>query len=217
MDFDGDVNLFSNGILYQNIGSSGSGRFLPLPEPASGIGLREVLDEGAMFFDYDLDGDQDLVVVYTGPGVRIWENRGDGTFFDSQAEINAPQDGMNLGMSAEDWDNDGDIDFTTRHVFRRNMWAEGQGRKFRVATHSLPAGHISSATPAWADWDADGDLDCALGNWGTDGWLYENSTYTSDTPPEARRHVRVRVVRDSPLAARGLESEYGALGRAARS
>ena len=54
------------------------------------------------------------------------------------------------------------------------------------------------------------DLDCALGNWGVEGHFYENTLYTSETPQADRRHLRVRVVGDSPAVAEGLEVEFGA-------
>ena len=210
-DGDGDIDLWSNGTLYQNVSSASTPLFHPLPETASGIGLRGSLEEGTMLFDYDLDGDFDVLAAYVVEGVRIWENRGDGTFFAAEADIvDSPMTGLNLGMSAEDWDNDGDVDLTTRSVFRQNMMEEEGRRHFTVAPTSIPSTHRSSATPAWGDWDRDGDLDCALGNWGSDGHLYENTTYTPDTPPGEKRHVRVRVVRDALASARGLETEYGA-------
>lgn len=216
VDADGDVDLFSNGTLYQNVSSEGSARFNALNEGSSGIGLPGSLDEGAMFFDYDLDGDLDLLAVYSIEGVRIWENRGDSTFFAPEPEIiESPMTGLNLGMSAEDWDNDGDVDFTTRGVFRRNMLVETRARSFTVATTSIPGADLTSATPAWGDWDLDGDLDCALGNWGSTGRLYENTLYSPSTPPAEKRHVRVRVVRDSPTVPSGLETEYGAAAEVA--
>ncbi len=211
VDGDGDVDLYANGALYQNVTSAVATRFNALDPSASGIGLASSLDEGAMFFDYDLDGDFDLVAAYSNEGVRIWENRGDGTFVAAEAAIvDEPMTGLNLGMSAEDWDNDGDIDFTTRGVFRRNRLVEDGTRHFTVATTDIPSPDLLSATPAWGDWDRDGDLDCALGNWGYDGRLYENTTYSPATDPSAKRFVRVRPVRDSRTIARGLETEYGA-------
>jgi hypothetical protein len=208
---DGAVDLFANGTLYRNASSLGTPLFLPLDETASGIGLRESLDEGAAFFDYDNDGDFDLAVSYVTEGIRIWENRGDGTFFAAEPGIvDSPMTGLNLGLSAEDWDNDGDVDFTTRGVFRRNMRIEAGTRHFTVASTTIPSVDRSSATPAWADWDRDGDLDCALGNWGSTGKLYENTTYTGSTLAALKHFLRVRPVRDSRRVARGLETEYGA-------
>ncbi len=218
VDGDGAVDLFANGTLYRNESSRGIPAFQALDEAASGIGLRGSIDEGAAFFDYDLDGDFDLVVSYVTEGVRIWENRGDGTFFAAEPGIvDSPMTGLNLGVSAEDWDNDGDVDFTTRGVFRRNMRIEEGARHFAVASTTIPLADRSSATPAWGDWDRDGDLDCALANWGGTGKLYENTTYTSSTLAAPKRYLRVRPVRDSTRVPRGLETEYGAAVRVRRS
>jgi hypothetical protein len=211
VDRDGDIDLYSNGVLYQNRSTAGAIQFVPMEVSGSGIGLRHLLDEGAAFFDHDLDGDQDLFIVYTSGGVRFWENRGDGTFFaGEEGIIQSPMEGLDLGLSAEDWDNDGDVDFTTRQVFRRNRFVEDGVRGFTVAGHSLPPGHLTSATPCWGDWDRDGDLDCGLGNWMSRGHFYENTTYDGDVPLARKPFVRVRVVRDHPDLPRGLEVEYGA-------
>jgi VCBS repeat protein len=211
-DQDGDPDLYSNGALYQNKSSPGAIDFDALSAGASGIGFNTLIDEGAMLFDYDRDGDVDVVAAYiSSPGVVIWENRGDTTFFQAEAPIVVnPLIGLGLGMSAEDWDNDGDIDFTTRNVFRRNMIVETGTRQFLVAPTSIPASFLTSATPAWGDWDRDGDLDCALGNWLEQGRLYQNTTYGAATAPGNRRYVRVRPLRDSAAVPAGLETEFAA-------
>jgi hypothetical protein len=212
VDRDGDIDLYSNGTLYQNRSSPGHADFDDLSPAAAGIPLQGLLEEGALFCDYDLDGDQDLIVAYVGsPGIRIHENYGDGTFFVAASTIiDNPMTGLGLGLSACDWDNDGDLDITTRQVFRRNQRIETGARKFTVATHSIPAVHIHSATPAWGDWDRDGDLDCALGNWTDLGRFYLNTTYDASTPSDVRRYVRVKPLRDSTQVPAGLETGYGA-------
>ena len=213
IDFDGDIDLYSNGTLYRNLSTPGAPLFEPMKQTGSGILNSNKLEEGAAFFDYDLDGDFDLGIVFSSVsiGVNVYECRGDGSFFQlDQALIDSPNIGLDLGLSAEDWDNDGDVDFTTREVFRRNMVLEEGARHFKVATHTIPADHIDAATPAWGDWDKDGDLDCALGNWAEAGRFYFNTLYGPETPPAEKRHVRVRVMRDSETLDRGLETEYGA-------
>src|SRR5262249_16751508 len=121
VDRDGDVDAYANGTLYQNRSDASGPRFHQLLRRTTGITLPTSLDEGALFFDYDLDGDLDLLVVYKGLGNKIWENRGDGTFIEAVGALESPGSGSTTGCSAEDWDLDGDLDITTGGVFRRNL------------------------------------------------------------------------------------------------
>jgi FG-GAP-like repeat len=213
VDGDGDPDLVSNDTLYVNRSLPGRPRFVALTEAESGIRPAVQLDEGLALRDYDLDGDPDLIVAFCGGGgVRVFENRGDGTFKIAPKEVVEDSDsGVCLGLSMVDWDNDGDWDLTTQWVWRRNMLMETGQRGFRLASHNIANQHLVGPTPAWADWDRDGDLDCALGNWMTTGYFYGNDLYGPDTPDEERRYVRVRVARDRDGLERGLETEYGAV------
>ncbi len=210
VDFDGDPDHYSGGTLFQNVSTNGAPKFRWMTEAASGIDFHQDFDEGCAFLDYDLDGDFDLAVAYCvgGHGLVIWESRGDGTFFNAGSIFDDPNAGMCLGLSKCDWDMDGDVDLTTKEVFRRNLLLETDTRRFSVATHTIPPAHVTSATPAWADWDKDGDLDCALGNYLDDGHFYENTLYGSGAP---RRDLRVRVLADSDTVPEGLQTEYGAI------
>ncbi len=210
VDGDGDLDLYGNGVLYQNRCAPGAPLFLPLPPTSSGIGNSKDMDEGAVFLDYDLDGDQDLFVVYVDAalGARIWENQGDGSFFAAEASvIDAPFLGTGLGMSAEDWDADGDIDFSTRHVFRRNRLLELGARKFTLGLTPIPPSYTISATPAWADWDKDGDLDLALGNYLFNGSFWTNTSWDAGADASERRDVRVLALDDGPPG--GTQTAFG--------
>ncbi len=211
-DFDGDLDLYCNNTIYQNRSTPGTVDYDNLPPATSGITLFSNLEEGAVFCDFDLDGDFDMPIVYSAsPGLRIWENRGDGTFRIADSTIiDSPLTGLDLGLSAEDWDNDGDIDLTTRQVFRINQLAETGVQRFIVGTHAINAAWLTSATPAWGDWDKDGDLDCALGNWQSTGHFMVNTTYDASTLASERRYVRVLPMQDGPEPATGYETEYGA-------
>jgi hypothetical protein len=213
-DGDGDSDLYSNGTLYRNISVPGTPLFEPMTEVGTGIVHSDVLDEGAGFFDYDNDGDMDLCVAFCDGtlGVRMFEALGDGTYmFTKRGIFDSYNTGLCLGLSFDDWDNDGDIDVTTSEVFRRNQFVETGVRHFTLATHNINAADITDATPAWGDFDLDGDLDTALGNWASNGHLYENTLYDSSTPMDQRRYVRVKPVRDSASFDDGLETEYGAV------
>ena len=213
VDGDGDADLYSNGTLYRNVSVPGAPLFEAMGESGSGVTHSSVPDEGAGFFDYDMDGDFDLCVAFCDGtlGVRMFEALGDGTFTLTKRGIfDSYNTGLCLGLSFDDWDNDGDVDVTTSEVFRRNQFVESGVRHFTVATHSINASDITDATPAWGDFDLDGDLDTALGNWASTGHLYENTLYDANTPADQRRYVRVKPVRDSASFGDGLETEYGA-------
>ncbi len=210
VDRDGDVDFFANHTVYQNRSLRGDPAFVALNKGLTGFSFTNVVDEGAFFFDYDLDGDQDLLVLYTGQKTRLWANQGDATFDWKRQAIEDSQLGASEGCSAEDWDLDGDLDLSTAEIFRRNLLVETGTPFLRLATHNIPPNQIGFASPTWGDWDHDGDPDCILANWRAASFLFRNTTYDDTTPHARRLSIRVRVVRDSPTVPRGLETEFGA-------
>lgn len=211
-DHDGDLDLYSNGHLYENLSSYDSPLFSSLRAVDSGIKMRNIIDEGTIFTDYDMDGDYDLLISYTNnKGLRLWEAYGDGSYFEADRSIIENfQDGAAFGLSAADWDNDGDFDFQAQEFFRRNMYMETRQRQFLLVTDHVDDMDLRSATPSWADWDKDGDQDMAIGNGMFGSYLYENDLYGESTPLQDRRYVRIRVLRDSSTVPQGLETEFGA-------
>ncbi|KAA3614320.1 MAG: VCBS repeat-containing protein [Planctomycetota bacterium] len=209
LDGDGDLDLYSNGHAYQNQSDIDQPKFEYLKAFASGIRKRNVVDEGVIFADYDLDGDFDLLINYTSQrGLRIWENQGDGSFFDASSDVIEDfQDGATYGISAADWDMDGDIDFQALDTFRVNRMMEDGVRFFEKATTTIPSDHLRGATIAWGDWDRDGDPDAAIGNGMWPGFLYQNTRISS---PDSIPYLRVFALRDAEGHPLGLETEYGA-------
>lgn len=213
VDSDGDLDLYSGGALYSNRSTPGVPLFDALDPSTSGIPYPDVLDEGLVFLDYDLDGDLDLLISWCvgPPRIRMLENRGDGRFFLTPEKVIEDNAATHcLGVTRADFDGDGDIDFTTSDVFHRNTFVETGNREFVPATHTIPPDHLSQSTLAWADWDRDGDLDLLIGTGLDQGYLYDNTLYDDATPLAERRYARVRPARDSAAVARGLENEFGA-------
>jgi hypothetical protein len=129
--------------------------------------------------DYDNDGFLDLVVAGGAPGsVRVYRNRGDGTFEADRRPQAAfgPLAGVRV-QQAEffDFDNDGWLDLLFVGSASRPgapgvflFHNEGRGR-LSDRSSLLPATARSARRAVVTDYDADGDLDLVL--LGTDGRL----------------------------------------------
>lgn len=136
-DYDNDgyddlfVTAYGQNHLFHN---NGNGTFTDVTQKAGLGGIKE-FSTGAAWVDYDKDGKLDLVVAnyvqwtpetdlyctldgksksyctpesYKGTSVRLWHNRGDGTFEDTtkQAGLDDPTS-KTLGIAVLDYDGDG--------------------------------------------------------------------------------------------------------------
>ena len=141
--------------------------------------LPETMGSGAAFFDYDNDGDQDLLLINSEhwsnqagpddvqPTMKLYRNDGQGGFSDVTAAsgLDVPLYGM--GVAVGDYDNDGDADvFVTalglNHLFRNDA---GQ---FSDVTGSAGTGGEADAwstSAGFVDIDNDGDLDLFVANY----------------------------------------------------
>ncbi|HUY31862.1 MAG TPA: CRTAC1 family protein [Pirellulales bacterium] len=123
---------------------------------------------GVAVADIDGDGDDDALFLNQLGANALYRNRGDGTFEDVTHEAGpvALDDRIKVGAAFGDVDNDGDQDLyitSTRggNVFLENL---GEGR-FRDATDEAGLACVAhSQTPAFFDYDNDGDLDLFVTN-----------------------------------------------------
>ena len=157
--------------LYRN---EGGGRFVDV-SLAAGLGAAYGSGLGVTCADLDGDGRPDIYVANDGRANQLWINRGDGSFVDTAlmagTAYNAdgvPEAGM--GVSAGDFDNDGDADlFMTHLVNETNTLYLNDGKAhFRDATNRFGMGRISMPYTgfgtAWFDFDNDGWLDLFVAN-----------------------------------------------------
>lgn len=97
---------------------------------------------GTAFFDYDNDGDLDIVQTngvayrdgYYAPfhrdPLRLWENRGDGTMRERSAELGLSDDGDGKGLMVFDYDDDGDLDILiVHHAGPPGLWRNDVGNQ----------------------------------------------------------------------------------------
>jgi tetratricopeptide (TPR) repeat protein len=140
----------------------------------------ETIGAGAGFFDYDGDGWQDVLLVNgtswpeshgvaARPEVstmRLYRNRGNGTFEDvtQAAGLAIPLYGM--GMAAADYDNDGDNDLVVTGYLHNLFFINNGNGTFADATSrvGLQEGKWGSGA-AFVDYDRDGTLDLVISNY----------------------------------------------------
>ena len=136
----------------------------------------ETLGSGAVFFDYDNDGDPDLYLVngaplpgYQGTEVPInhlYENNGDGKFTDVTERAGVGDTGYGHGCAAGDYDNDGDLDLYVTNYGANRLYQNNDDGTFTDVTKAAGVEETRWSTScAFADYDRDGDLDLYVVNY----------------------------------------------------
>jgi len=123
---------------------------------------------GVTVADYDGDGDDDVLFLnQLGPNA-LYRNHGDGTFDDVTDEAGplALTDRIKVGAAFGDYDNDDDQDLYVTSTRGGNVLFENLGGGwFRDVTDEAGVGLVAhSQTPAFFDYDNDGDLDLFVTN-----------------------------------------------------
>ena len=134
---------------------------------------------GCAFFDYDSDGDQDLLLVNSsswpwsesGPSLQsttaLYENDGTGNFRDVTEEADLGISSYGMGTAVGDFDNDGDPDVFISAVGKNHLLRNDGGTFSEVTDEAGVAGTEDawSTSCAWLDIDNDGQLDLLVGNY----------------------------------------------------
>ncbi|WP_341939445.1 FG-GAP-like repeat-containing protein [Marinimicrobium sp. C2-29] len=157
-DYDGDGwdDLFIShstlpGKLFRN---KGDGTF----EETTGLAIGSLRSQqfGALFFDYDQDGQRDLLLVEDNihdDFLRVYQNQGDGFFLPDPFKAGVGFNRFTHSLSAGDYDRDGNIDLYAAHWgFTADadnsgyLWRnEGEGQ-FVDASSALPPTRESPQT-----------------------------------------------------------------------
>ncbi len=141
--------------------------------------LPETMGSGAAFFDYDNDGDQDLLFVnattwpwgrYASPGThtcRLYANDGKGKFRDVTAASGLGVELYGMGVATADYDGDGWVDVFLTAVGPNRLLRNEHGHFVDVTAKAGVAGAPGewSAGAAFFDGDGDGDLDLFVANY----------------------------------------------------
>ncbi len=147
--------------------------------------LPETMGGGCAFFDFDNDGNQDLLLINSSSWpwskepraakMALYHNDGKGHFTDVTAGSGLDASFYGMGVAVGDYDNDGNVDvFITavggNHLFR-NL---GNGKFVDVTPKTAVGGSNNtwSSGAAFVDYDNDGKLDLFVCNYVA--WSREN-------------------------------------------
>jgi len=165
-----DITVAS-GIRFTHFNSASPEKLLP-----------ETMGAGVAFFDFDNDGDQDLLFVNgrpwpwqraaglqpAEPTLALYANDGKGRFSDVTASSGLDVRVYGMGVAVGDFDNDGLSDVFVTCVGENRLFKNLGGRKFADVT---AAAGVAGDAKQWStaacffDYDNDGKLDLFVGNY----------------------------------------------------
>ena len=140
--------------------------------------LPETMGSGAAFFDYDGDGDQDLLLInsthwpgveYTGPlpTMALYRNDGQGAFSNVTIGSGLEVTAYGMGVAVGDYDNDGNVDVFITAVGFNHLYHNLGGYFQDVTAQAGVAGGETQwgSSASFFDYDNDGDLDLLVANY----------------------------------------------------
>jgi hypothetical protein len=139
--------------------------------------LPETMGSGCAFLDVDNDGWQDVLFAqstrWPASGARgaasvpaLYRNNRNGTFTDITRASGLAVEMYGMGVSAADFDNDGDVDVYLTALGPNRLFRNTGGGKFEDVTAKAGVGDPGFSTSAlWFDYDRDGRLDLFVANY----------------------------------------------------
>jgi hypothetical protein len=147
--------------------------------------LPESLGSGCAFFDYDNDGDQDILLINSRDWpehrtktsyMALYRNDGKGAFTDVTKQAGLAIEIYGFGVTVGDFDNDGDSDVYITALDSDRLFENLGKGTFKDITTQAGLGDSDLGTSAtWFDYDNDGRLDlfvCNYVKWSIDKDLF---------------------------------------------
>ena len=203
-------NSLAQGVVFKDVTEAAGIRFRHDNGGSGREYMPETMGSGCAFWDYDGDGDADILLINGAPlrergsgppsTMALYRNDGDGSFSDVTAQAGLKQPLYGMGCAAGDYDNDGDSDLYVSCLGANRLYRNDGDGRFEDVTAQMGVGDSTwSVCAVWLDYDRDGDLDLFVGNylqWSAkrDDWLSERSNARSYAPqlydPEYSRLYR---------------------------
>ena len=176
-DNDGDLDLYIANFAGQNelYRNEGDGTFV---EAGLGAGVNDGGDgTGAVWGDYDGDGDLDLYIANSLSANVLYRNDGSGVFAEIGLVAGVDDEGDGAGVAWGDYDQDGDLDLYLANVAEPNRLYRNDGGDLfsEVAQAAGVDDSGDGASVSWVDYDNDGNLDIYLVNSAAPNVLYRHN------------------------------------------
>lgn len=120
------ANFQSQNKLYHNLGN---GQFEDWTNFSRAFSTYNGM--GALFFDYDNDGDQDLYLTHDGQPNILYQNIGNGRFFDASARAGVNYQGFGMGADVADINHDGWLDLYITNLYENVLFLNLGNGKFK--------------------------------------------------------------------------------------
>ena len=163
------ANLAASNYLFKNNGDNTFTDITALSNTDDNL-----LNMGAVFFDYDNDNDQDLYLTHdANQPFKLLENDGNGIFNDVSAASGTDYMGMGMGVDFGDANNDGYYDLYITNLFENVLFINNQDGTFTNVAESAGVDDIGMGWGVtWMDYDNDSKQDIYI----------VNDTYFSPAP-----------------------------------
>ena len=191
-------NSLAQGVVFKDVTRSAGIRFMHDNGGSGREYMPESMGSGCAFWDYDGDGDADILLINCAPlhergsepppTMALYRNNGDGRFSDVTARAGLDQPMYGMGCAAGDYDNDGDSDLYVAGLGANRLYRNQGNGRFDDVTAQMGVGDSTwSVCAVWVDFDRDGDLDLFVGNYlqwtaERDDWLSARSSGRSYAP-----------------------------------
>jgi len=127
-----------------------------------------------LWFDYNNDGLADLYVTTDSNFSPLYRNNGDGTFDDVTEAAGLCKFGTGMGVTAGDYDDDGDLDLYMTNTGENFFWQNNGDGTFSDVSYPTNTRDVFSLGwgTGFIDFDNDGDLDLYVTNGTIQGQLH---------------------------------------------
>jgi hypothetical protein len=178
-------------VVWTDITDSAGIDFVHFSGAEGGKLLPETMGGGCAFFDYDNDGDQDLLLVNACPWPEsqktadprphqaLYQNDGHGKFQNVTRQAGLDIELYGMGAACADYDGDGWVDVFISCLGRDRLFRNDHGQFVDVTQQAGVGGEEKawSVSSGWFDYDRDGDLDLMVTHyveWSRDNDIAQN-------------------------------------------